>query len=238
MAIPKIIHYCWFGGKPLPKLAVKCKRSWEKFFLDYEIKEWNEGNFDVNAHPYTKYCYEKGLWAYLSDYVRLAVVEREGGLYFDTDVEVVKYPKDILENYSAFLGLENPDYIASGLGFAAEPHHSAIRAMLAMYEGLVKDGKYMFEQMQGCPKLNTEALVPYGFKRDGSKQVVCDALILPMEYLCPFNDITGELKKTDNTIAIHWFSKSPHGKWAAWKVKFTRPLHRWFGIDVFRKIKM
>lgn len=237
MSIPKIIHYCWFGGKPLPKLAVKCKRSWEKFFPDYEIKEWNEGNFDVNAHPYTKYCYEKGLWAYLSDYVRLAVVESEGGLYFDTDVEVVKYPKELLENNSAYFGWETSEYINTGLGFAAEQHHSAVQAMLAMYEGLIIDGKYMFENMQGCPQLNTNALVPYGLKRDASKQVVCDALILPMEHLCPFNDLTGELKKTDNTISIHWFSKSPHGEMAAWKAKFARPLHRWFGVNLFRRNK-
>lgn len=237
MAIPKIIHYCWFGGKPLPRLAVKCKRSWERFFPGYEIKEWNDGNYDVNAHPYTKYCYERGMWAYLSDFVRLAVVEKEGGLYFDTDVEAVRYPVDILAKYSAFFGLENPDYIASGLGFAAEPHHPAIRAMLAMYDGLVQDDVYMYEHMIGCPKLNTEALVPYGFKRDGMKQVVCDAVILPMEYLCPFNDVTGELRKTDNTISIHWFSKSPHGKFAAWKVKFTRPIHRWLGVNIFRKKK-
>ena len=70
--IPKIIHYCWFGGKPLPKLAQRCKASWGKFFPDYVIKEWNESNFDVNALPYTRYCYEHRLWAYLSDYVRLA----------------------------------------------------------------------------------------------------------------------------------------------------------------------
>lgn len=196
MPIPKIIHYCWFGGKPLPKLAVKCKRSWEKFFLDYEIKEWNEGNFDVNAHPYTRYCYEKGLWAYLSDYVRLAVVEREGGLYFDTDVEVVKYPKELLGNNSAYFGWETSEYINTGLGFAAEQHHSAVQAMLAMYEGLIIDGKYMFENMRGCPGFNTKVLVQYGLKLGGSMQKVCDALILPMEYLCPFNDVTGELKKT------------------------------------------
>lgn len=233
--IPKVIHYCWFGGKPLPRLAVKCKRSWEKFFLGYEIKEWNERNFDVDAHPYTKYCYERGLWAYLSDFVRLAVVEREGGLYFDTDVEVVRFPGEILEESSAFFGWETPEYINTGLGFAAEAHHPAIKAMLAMYDGLVVDERYVFECMQGCPKLNTEALVAYGLQRDGTKQVVCDALILPMEHLCPFNDVTGELKKTDKTIAIHWFSKSPHGRWAAWRAKFTRPLHRWFGVNVIRK---
>lgn len=227
--IPKIIHYCWFGGKALPKLAIRCKRSWETFFPDYEIKEWNESNFDINAHPYTQYCYDNKLWAYLSDYVRLAVVEREGGLYFDTDVEVVRFPYDLLNNNCAYFGWETSEYINTGLGFASEQHHPAVQAMLAMYEGLVENGKYVFEKMQGCPQLNTQALVAYGLLRDGTMQKVCDSMILPMDYLCPFCDATGELRKTDNTISIHWFSKSPHGKIALWKMKFTRPIHRWFG---------
>ena len=224
--IPKIIHYCWFGGKPLPKLAVKCKHSWEMFFADYEIKEWNENNFDVNAHPYTKYCYENRLWAYLSDYVRLAVVEREGGLYFDTDVEVVKTPSDLLNSCSAYFGWETSEYINTGLGFASENHHPAVAAMLRMYDDLVIDGLYQFDMMQGCPQLNTKALLPFGLKQDGSLQEVCGAQILPVDYLCPFNDVTGKLIKTENSVSIHWFSKSPHGKLAAWRVKFTRPLHR------------
>ncbi len=227
--IPKIIHYCWFGGKPLPKLARKCKASWEKFFPDYEIKEWNEQNYDVNAVSYTKYCYEHKLWAYLSDYVRLDVVEREGGLYFDTDVEVVKRPEDLINSCCAYFGWETAEYINTGLGFAAEPHHLAVKAMLKMYDGLVVDGKYMYDTMQGCPQLNTKAFVSLGLKRDGSKQNVCEAMILPIDYLCPFCDATGALTKTGNTISIHWFSKSPHGKWAAWRSKFTRPLHRLFG---------
>ena len=224
--IPKIIHYCWFGGKTLPNLAVRCKRSWEKFFSDYEIKEWNEQNFDINAHPYTKYCYERGLWAYLSDYVRLAVVEREGGIYFDTDVEVVQYPEKLLLNNSAYFGWETPEYINTGLGFAAEKHHVAVQTMLSMYDGLVVNGKYMFEKMQGCPQLNTKALVKFGLQRDGTMQKICDAQILPIEYLCPYADATGILNKTNNTVSIHWFSKSPHGKIAAWKMKMTRPLRR------------
>lgn len=224
--IPKIIHYCWFGGKPLPKLARKCKASWEKFFPNYEIKEWNEQNYDVNAVPYTKYCYEHKLWAYLSDYVRLDVVEREGGLYFDTDVEVVKKPEALLDLCHAYFGWETPEYINTGLGFAAELHHPAVKAMLTMYDGLVVDGRYQYEKMQGCPQLNTKALMPFGLMRDGSQQNVCDALILPVDYLCPFHDATGELNKTLNTISIHWFNKSPHGKWASWKMKFTRLYHR------------
>ncbi len=226
--IPKIIHYCWFGGKPLPKLAQKCKKSWEKFFPDYEIKEWNENNYDVNAVPYTKYCYEHQLWAYLSDYVRLDVVEKEGGLYFDTDVEVVRRPDGLLQSCNAYFGWETLEYLNTGLGFAAEPHHPAVKAMLKMYESLVANGKYMYEKMQGCPQLNTLALVSLGLKQDGTKQSVCDAIILPSDYMCPFHDATGKMNETENTFSIHWFSKSPHGKWAAWKMNFTRPLHRWF----------
>jgi len=224
--IPKIIHYCWFGGKPLPKLAQKCKASWEKFFPDYEIKEWNEHNYDVNAVPYTKYCYEHKLWAYLSDYVRLDVVEKEGGLYFDTDVEVVRKPVDLLDSCGAYFGWETPEYINTGLGFASEARHQAVKAMLKMYEDLVVDGKYVHEKMQGCPQLNTKAMLPFGLKQDGSKQNVCDAMILPIDYMCPFHDATGRMNKTENTFSIHWFSKSPHGKWAAWKIVLTRPYHR------------
>lgn len=226
--IPKIIHYCWFGGKPLPKLAVKCKKSWEKFFPDFEIKEWNETNYDVNATPYTKYCYEHGLWAYLSDYVRLDVVEREGGLYFDTDVEVVKKPVNLLETCHAYFGWETSEYINTGLGFAAEVHHPAVKAMLARYDGLVVNGKYQYDKMQGCPQLNTKALLSFGLMQDGSYQVVCNAAILPVDYMCPFKDATGELVITKNTISIHWFSKSPHGRILAWRMKLTRPLHRLF----------
>lgn len=233
--IPKIIHYCWFGGKPLPKLAVKCKKSWSKFFPDYEIKEWNERNFDVMAHPYSKYCYQHQLWAYLSDFVRLMVVEREGGLYFDTDVEVVKKPTDLLDNCKAYFGWETPGYLNTGLGFAAEAHHPAVQAMMAMYDGLVVDGKYVYGWMQGCPQLNTKALEPFGLKRDGMRQSVCDAEILPIDFLCPYTDATGELRKTDNTISIHWFSKSPHGKMAVWRMKFTRPLRRFMMLMSNRK---
>ena len=212
----------------MPKLARKCKASWEKFFPDYEIKEWNETNYNVNAVPYTKYCYEHKLWAYLSDYVRLDVVDKEGGLYFDTDVEVVRRADDLLQSCHAYFGWETPEYLNTGLGFAAEAHHPFVKAMLAMYDGLVVDSIYQYDRMQGCPQLNTRALLPFGLRQDGTKQNVCDAMILPSDYMCPFQDATGRMNKTENTFSIHWFSKSPHGKWAAWKMFFTRPWHRLF----------
>ena len=160
--------------------------------------------------------------------MRLDVVEREGGLYFDTDVEVIKRPAELLDSCHAYFGWETTEFINTGLGFAAEAHHHAVKAMLAMYNGLVVDGIYQYEKMQGCPQLNTKALVAFGLIQNGTKQEVCDARILPIDYLCPFKDATGELNKTENTISVHWFSKSPHGKMAVWRMKFTRPFHKFF----------
>ena len=96
--IPKIIHYCWFGRNPLPQSAIKCINSWKKFFPDYEIKEWNEQNFDVNIIPYTSEAYQAKKYAFVSDYARMWVLYNYGGIYFDTDVEVIKPMKDIVEN--------------------------------------------------------------------------------------------------------------------------------------------
>lgn len=216
--IPHIIHYCWFGGKPLPKAARKCIESWKKYFPDWEIREWNERNFDVHCHPYAEMAFSQKRWAYLSDIVRLIVVEQYGGIYFDTDVEVVRYPEELLAQYTAWYGFEIPEYINTGLGFAAEPHHSSVHVMLKEYDGL--------QTITGCPQLNTEALVPLGLQRNGEKQMAADAAILPVDYLCPFSDGTGILTKTENTVSIHWFSKSPHGKLAYYKSKLSRIYHR------------
>ena len=100
--IPKKIHYCWFGRAAKPRLAEKCIKSWKKYCPDYEIIEWNEDNFDVNLNPYTKMCYTQKKYAFLSDYIRLLIVYRHGGIYLDTDVEIiksfVKFPLDLLKN--------------------------------------------------------------------------------------------------------------------------------------------
>ena len=103
--IPKIIHYCWFGRNPLPESAVKCINSWKKYFPDYEIKEWNEDNFEVNIIPYTREAYEAKKYAFVSDYARMWILYHHGGLYFDTDVEVVKPLDDIIRGGN-FLGVE------------------------------------------------------------------------------------------------------------------------------------
>ena len=112
--IPRIIHYCWFGGKPLPSLAKKCLKSWKKYLPDYKVICWDENSFDVYAHPFTKEAFESKKWAFITDYVRLYVLNEVGGVYMDSDVEVIKPIDEFLIN-SAFSSFESPYLIPTGL---------------------------------------------------------------------------------------------------------------------------
>lgn len=230
--IPKTIHYCWFGRNPKPKLAEKCIASWRKYCPDYEIIEWNEDNFEVDKYPYARYCLNNQKYAFLSDFVRLVVVAEYGGIYFDTDVELIKKPDSLLK-YEAFFGFENNEYIASGLGFGAENGHATVLKMIEEYDSL-NIGNEVFE-LKGCPILNTSALVKMGLKQNGKEQEVSGAHIFPAEYFNPFEDATGLLRSTDNTISIHWYAKSWMSRKRVLRSKLTRPLHRLLGTDFFRR---
>ena len=227
--IPKVIHYCWFGRGEKPKLAQKCIASWKKFCPEYEIVEWNEDNFDVNMNGYTRMCYEQKKYAFLSDYVRLLVVAQHGGLYFDTDVELLRSP-DALLAHDAFFGFETPEYVATGLGFGSAAHGEAIEAMLHEYDPLL-DGQH---GTVGCPLLNTAALVKLGLQQNGAYQTVAGAIILPSDYLNPYESATGRIKKTANTISVHWYSAAWMGRKQKLRGAIMRPLHRIFGVDAFK----
>ncbi len=233
--IPKKIHYCWFGGKELPELAKKCIASWEKFCPDYEIIRWDESNFDLDQISYTRWCYDNGKWAFLSDYARLAIVAEQGGLYFDTDVELVKKPDELLQ-FEAFYGFENASIVNTGQGFGAQAQHPTIVAMCRQYLEQKPDAEGNFS-VQACPALNTAALLPMGLLLNGARQNVAGAEILPTEFLNPYDDATGKLHRTENTIGIHWYSKSWISKGAVLRSKLTRPFHRIFGKDCFRWLK-
>lgn len=230
--IPKKIHYCWFGGKPKPKLAEKCIASWKKYCPGYEIIEWNEDNFDVNQNGYTRMCIEQKKYAFLSDYVRLVVVAEHGGIYFDTDVELIRPPDELLK-LDAFYCFETDQYVASGLGFGSVAGSQSIRAMLAEYDCLL-DGT---GGTRGCPRLNTAALVKLGLQQDGSMQTVADATILPSEYMNPFDPATGIICKTPNTVSIHWYCAAWLSPWHRLRTRIMRPLHRIFGVDAFERFR-
>lgn len=233
--IPRKVHYCWFGQSKKNKKALKCINSWKKYCPDFEVIEWNETNFDINYNAYTKFCYDNKQWAFLSDYVRLVVVAEQGGLYFDTDVEVIRTPEELLK-YQAFFSFENSDCINTGQGFGSEANHPIILAMKTRYEELEADelGEYPLIR---CPELNTEALKPFGLILNGKRQNVAGAEILPVDYMNPYDDATGRLKKTENTLSIHWYSKSWLDHRTVLRSKITKPFHRIFGKDCFAFVK-
>lgn len=230
--IPKKIHYCWFGGNEKPEKAKKCIASWKKFCPDYEIIEWNESNFDVNQNEYARRCIREKKYAFLSDYARLAIVEEHGGVYFDTDVEVVRNIDDLLKN-EAFFGFESDEYVNTGVGFGSVPNHKAVCLMKEEYSDFL-DGTREFNS---CPTLNTNALLAAGLKKDGKQQTVAGAVIYPVEYFNPYDDTTGRLRKTENTYSIHWYAKSWISKRAIIRSKITRPFHRIFGVECFKWLK-
>ncbi len=200
--IPKKIHYCWFGGNPLPKLAKKCIKSWKKYCPDYEIIRWDESNFDIsNAPLYVQQAYNAKKWAFVTDYVRLCAMVTYGGIYMDTDVEVIRSLDCFLE-HKAFSGFEDEVHIQTGI-MACEKDFSLFKEFLDYYKDAV------FINQDGTYNLTTNVIVmtdivgKYGLRRDGTYQIVGDMALYPKEYFCPLY-----FNSTENTYTIHWFAGS------------------------------
>jgi len=248
MKIPKTIHYCWFGGKPLPKAARRCIASWKKYLPDYEIKEWNESNYDVNKIPYTRQAYSVKKYAYVSDYARFDIMYNHGGVYFDTDVEVIKNMDDILAE-GAFMGCEIdgggiPEIAVNpGLGLAAEPHMDIYKKIMCRYEGM----DYL--KPDGTPSEGTvvtyatEIMVQQGLKNVPGIQRVGDITVYPEAFFCPYCYTDCVLKLTEDSRTIHhyagsWLTRRQRAKSAlkriagrlvgAGLVRRYRKLREWF----------
>lgn len=225
--IPKKIHYCWLGGNPLPESAKKCIRSWQKFCPDYEIIEWNEINYDFTKQAYMKQALEAKKWGFVPDYARLDIVYQHGGIYLDTDVEMVKSFDDLLY-LSGFAGFETAEYVALGLGFGAEKGNPLIKKLMESYDNLCfihEDGQL---NLTASPELNTETLEENGLIRNGQYQEIDGFAFLPPDYLCPKSLNDGFITKTKNTHSIHhydasWYSKEQQEeKEKRWKEKKKR----------------
>ena len=232
--IPKFIHYCWFGGNPLPEDAKKCLASWKKHCPEYEIIEWNESNFDVNSNCYIKEAYEAKKYAFVTDYVRLFVMYEYGGIYMDTDVELVKNLDDFLKN-RAFSGFESSNSIPTGI-MASEKHFKLFGDLLKYYENkhfLNDDGSY--DTTTNTVTI-TQMCKKYGLVLNNKYQVIDGFALYPNDYFCPLENETGVLKKTENTVAIHWFAKTWVKDESIKLLKFTRLLHRIFGTERIHNI--
>ncbi len=234
--IPKIIHYCWFGHGQKTATILKCIESWKKYFPDWEIIEWNEDNFDINCNTYVRQAYAVKKWAFVSDYVRFWALKKYGGIYFDTDVEVIRSFKDIL-NKEAFVGFETDEFVNPGqVLYCKEPENNIINKTIEWYnQAHFLDDNGI--QIHGTVCIIfTEILNEYGFKPTGELQTCGNFTIFPKDYFCPFDDSTGVLKKTENTHSIHWYDKSWMPLSKILRNKITRIIHRYLGTDIKKKI--
>lgn len=209
--IPKVIHYCWFGGKPHPKDVVKCIASWRKFFPDYEIKEWNESNFDVNSIPYIRDAYADGKFAFVSDYARIKILNDNGGVYFDTDVEVIKDMRPLLGE-KGYFGFESDPgkgfYVNPGIGMASVAQSPVLVDICEVYSELeyrLPDGD---RNPYAIVAITTDVLKKHGLGLSEGVQDVDGYKVYPAEYFNPLDYVTGRLRITANTYSIHWFSKT------------------------------
>ncbi|MBO5505840.1 MAG: glycosyl transferase [Clostridia bacterium] len=231
MSIPKVIHYCWFGRGDMPKLAEKCIKSWKKFCPDYEIVCWNEDNFDINENRYAREAYDAKKWAFVSDYVRLKVLYENGGIYLDTDVELIK-PLDKLIEDGGFMGFDDNGIVSTGLGFACEKGNDLVGRLLKDYEDtsfILPDGSY---DITPCPDRNTKTLIELGMDLENKNQIFMGIKMLPEDYLCPVKYYTGKKEITKNTYSIHHFCAS----WTSATAKRTTFAKRVLGVKLYNKL--
>lgn len=222
--IPKIIHYCWFGHNPLPSDARKCIASWEKFCPDYKIIEWNENNYDVHKNTYMSDAYKAKKWAFVSDYARIDVVYEFGGVYMDTDVELIKSLDSVLdtglyggwENRDAVMDKMNMKYensVSFGLGFGAVKGHSVLKELLDLYDKLSFYNADGSMNLVACPYYQTLILKKIGLDdSERSLQKFNGITIYPETFFSPKSQVTGQITLTDQTISIHHFSMTWQNK--------------------------
>lgn len=206
--IPKVIHYCWFGRGEKPKLVKKCIRSWKKHCPDYQIIEWNEDNYDISTAPlFVRQAIEARKWAFATDYIRLKVVYDYGGIYLDTDVQLINGLDKLLNNqaYFGFMACGNKLRVASGLGFGAEKGTKILAELMRIYETesfILPEGGY---NTRTNSSKETEVLHCHGLIDNGAEQMLDGEIhIFPPEYFCPLDQTVYNMKKTRNTVSIHW----------------------------------
>lgn len=236
--IPKTIHYCWFGQSEMPELAQKCIASWHKYMPEFEYRLWNEESFNVYSVPYTKEAYDVKKYAFVSDYVRLYALNKEGGIYLDVDFEVYK-PFDDLLHWKAFAGFEGSKHLPLMMGvIASEAHGTWVKEQLQYYLDR------HFVDFEGKLDLTTnvafvsEKMSQQGFVQNGREQDYKDLHVFPVEYFCP-RQTTGEYFRTDNTYceSIGVSSWLDQGKgWKLWIAKAVGAKHMPQLIKLKRKL--
>lgn len=228
--IPKIIHYCWFGGNPKPQSVLDCIASWKRCCPDYEIMEWNETNFDTQINTYCAQAYSMKKWAFVSDVARMVSLFTHGGIYMDIDVEAVRDFDDLL-HYPAFFGFEGTQWIATST-LGAEAGNPVLKHFLDIYDkrSFIKDDDSL-DLDTNVMALTSLLTSDYGVRLDGQEQDHQFFHLLPTDFFTPYDYISGRLHKTANTHAIHWFGQSWIGI-KSWRQKIAQFYHRLIGLKM------
>lgn len=233
--IPKIIHYCWFGHGDMSQAEKDYIASWKRKCPEYKFMLWNEDNFDIHCCRYVEQAASAEKWSFVSDYVRLFAVYNYGGIYLDTDVELLKGLDDLL-GYEAFIGFENCEFVNDGQGFGAVFHNPIVLEMMEMYrdmEFIFADGSLNLKE---SPRCRTEVLLKHGLIQNGERQTVAGFEVFPVDYMCPIDYMTGRVKITSNTYSIHHYRGSWHSEKERRLVKYIQLIRRIFGIERGQKI--
>lgn len=231
--IPRVIHYCWFGGKPLPDDVLKCINSWKRMCPDYQICQWDESNYDVEGCIYAKEAYQHQKWAFVSDYARFDILYTHGGIYMDTDVELIRPIEDILEK-GPFIGTERrmAGTVSPGLGMAMPPAHPVCGEILDEYKRarfINPDGSY---NLVSVVWYSTNVLKRYGLQQSDGIQNIQGVWVYPWDYFCPIDYKTGICDITSNTRSIHHYSASWLDEEAQKALRLTFRMSKYFGPKV------
>jgi len=223
--IPKIINYCWFGKGSIPERNLRWMESWKHYCPGYEIIRWDENNYDITKNTYMQEAYQEEKWAFVSDYARIDIIYSYGGIYIDTDVELIKSFDNLLYQ-SAFCGIESNRKIELGLGFGAEKGHPILKGLLELYEN-----KH-FLNKDGVADLTANGIIqnPYykskGFTGNGDYQVIDEMTVYPQSVLSPKDLYTGEMSITEHTYSIHHYDASWMDKESGEKQKSVKELYK------------
>ena len=228
--IPKTIHYFWFGGGKKPDIFYKCLTSWRNYAPDYTIMEWNEENFDVGFCLYSAQAYQSNMYAFVSDAARYQVLYERGGIYLDTDVELLK-PLDSLLANQMFMGFEDNCSVAPGLITGVMPEDKIIGDLCKEYQSrsfFTENGQP--DQTTIC-QITSDLLKKYGFRMDGSYQRIDGRTLYPKSWFCPLDFKTGKMELTPNTFTIHHYAATWHDDLSRRRIKYVQKLSRCLGYN-------
>lgn len=229
--IPKTIHYIWFGGKTLPKEARRCISSWKEKCPSFRIMRWDESYFNVFEHPFSRAAYEAKAWAFVSDYARLKIIYDEGGIYLDTDVELLKPLDFLLDSDQCYIGQhQGVDLVNTGLGFGAPRHDAAVLSMLRCYDSIMFDPSLQKEL--ACPHFNSKVMFELGWHPSDSVQVLDGATVYPPRFFDPIAPAQGNLV-CDDTVSIHHYYNS----WGSLRARLRARLIDSIGRDKVIKLR-